>query len=200
MRSVKFYLILLISLTFFAACKKSAVGPATQTTKPIDTDALIHSIKFSAPAQYSAVSVSGTKLTIIYYENVTLLIPAEGSTLSYAIHLKENFSQTGVATFDYTTVDAYGDVDHDWVDDNLNNVTAKTVTDTTIAGVKNTKITVQRPFIFARTYTTSQAAVLGEDSILNRKTDKVNFSSYVYFTKTYPATSTSAQMYYIKKD
>jgi hypothetical protein len=198
MRCVKYYLVLFVGLAIFAGCSKSGVGPATKTTKPIDTDALIHSIKFVAPNQYSAVSVSGTKLTIIYYENVTLLIPAEGATLSYAIHLEQYFTNSGLANFDYTTVDAYGDVDHDWVDDNLNNVTAKTVTDTTVAGVKTTKITVQRPFIFSRTYTTSQAATMGEDSILSRQTDKIDFASYVYFTKTYPADSTTAQLYYVK--
>ncbi len=198
MRCVKYYLVLFLGLAVFTGCKKSGVGPSNP--KPIDTDALIHEIKFSAPAQYLAVSVSGTKLTIIYYENVTLLIPAQGANLSFAIHLQEDFSNSYLATLHYTTVDAYGDVDHDWVDDNLNNVTAKTVKDTTIAGAKTTKITVQRPFIFSKDYETNQAAVLGEDSIMNRKTDKIGFASFVYFTKTYPATSTSSQLYYVKKD
>jgi hypothetical protein len=200
MRGVKYYLVLLVAFAVFAGCSKSArVGPAT-TSKPLDTDAFIHSIQFNAPAQYSGVTVSGNQLTIIYYENVTLLIPTEGATLSYAIHLQEDFSSSALANLDYTTVDAYGDVDHDWVDGNLNNVIAKTVTDTTISGVATTKINVERPFIFSKTYATNQAALLGEDSVVNRKSDKISFSSYVYFTKTYPATTTSAQVFYIKKD
>lgn len=198
MRGIKSCLILFFGLIIFAGCHKSQVNPDTQ--KPIDTDALIHEIKFIAPAQYSAVSVSDTKLTIIYYENVTLLIPAKGANLSYAIHLKEDFSQSGLDKFHFITIDDHGDINQDWVDDNLNNVTGKTLKDTTIAGVKTTAITVQRPFIFSKDYATNQAAQMGEDSILNRQKDMIGFSSFVYFTKTYPAASTSAQSYYIKKD
>lgn len=182
----------------FAGCKKSSVKPTSP--KPVDTDALIHQIKFSASDQFAATSISGTTLTIIYYENVTLLIPAEGLNLSYAIHLQEDFSASALAKLNYTTIDAYGDVDHDWVNGNLNDVTAKTEKDTTVANVKFTQITVQRPFTFSKPYSTLQAAILGQDSLLNRKTDKINFSSYVYFTKTYPATSTSENIYYTKSN
>jgi len=198
MRSVKCILILLISLTIFAGCHKSNVTPVKKTT--VDTDLLIHTVKLDTTPQYSAVSVSGTKLTVIWYEDITLLIPTEGYNLSYSVRLEQDFSKTGLANFDFTTFDAYGNITYDWVDDNLNNVIAKTVTDTTIAGAKITKVTVQRPFIFAKTYATNQAAVMGEDSILSRKTDKISFSSYVIFLKTYPATAGSAQMYYIQKD
>jgi hypothetical protein len=197
MRGFKYLLIIILFSVFaFASCKKSSVSPTNP--KPVDTDALIHEIKFSAPSQFAATSVSGTKLTVIYYENVSLLVPAEGLNLSYSIHLKEYFSSSILVNFNFTTEDAYGDVTYDWVDDNLNNVTAKTEKDTTISGVKNTEITVQRPFTFARTYTTSQAAILGEDSLLNRKSDKILFASYVYFTKTYPADSTASALYYVK--
>lgn len=195
MRRIETYLILLFVLAVFAGCHKSSVHPIT---KPVDTNALIHQIKFSAPAQYAAVSVSGTKLTIIYYENVTLLIPAQGLNLSYSIHLKEDFTNSTLINYDFTTIDQSGNVDHNWVDDNLNNVSAKTEKDTTIAGVKTTSIIVQRPFTFTRNYTTNQAAVMGGDSLLNRKTDSIAFSSYVYFTKTYPATFTTSALYYVK--
>lgn len=195
MRVVKYVLVPLFILAVFASCHKSSgVGPKT----PIDTDALIHEIKFMPTAQYSGVSVSNTTLTIIYYENITLLIPAKGSELSWSIHLKEDFSSSALINYHYTTIDQAGDINHDWVDDNLNNVSAKTTKDTTVAGVSTVKITVQRPFTFSKAYTTNAAAIAGEDSILSRKSDIIKFSSYVLFTKIYPADSTSAAVYYIK--
>ena len=72
-----------ILFTFFVltGCKKSNdVTPTGQDTKtitnnplpsaPIDTDAFIHEIKFSAPFQLVVMSVADTKLTMVYYENV----------------------------------------------------------------------------------------------------------------------------------
>jgi hypothetical protein len=181
-------------LLAFTGCEKSGIKPTT----PIDTDAVIHTISFSAPTQFAATSVIGDTLKTIFYENVSLLIPADGLNLSYALHLKEDFTSSALINFNFTTVDAYGDVTYDWVDDNLNNVTAKTEKDTVINGKNVAKITVQRPFTFSETYTSAQLAINEQDSLLKRTTDKINFSSYVYFGKTYPATSTSTPIYYVK--
>ena len=137
-----------ILFTFFVltGCKKSNdITPTGQDTKtitnnplpsaPIDTDAFIHQINFSAPFQLVVMSVADTKLTMIYYENVDVLIPNNGYTLSYALHLTEDFSHSSLANMDYTTVNEAGDVNFDWVDDNLNNVIDKTVSDTTVNSI-----------------------------------------------------------------
>jgi hypothetical protein len=210
MRYFKYLTFAILAIFAVTSCHKSGVAPAKSTTTsttgstgststtPIDTNILIHTISFNAPAQFAAVSVSGTQLNITYYENVTLFIPKEGAILSYAIHLKEDFSLSALVNYQFETYDAYGDITQDWVDDNLNNVTAKTEKDTTINDTLKEKITVQRPFLFSRNYTTSQAAIAGQDSLLARTKDNIVFSSYVYFTTTYPTYFATSNLYYVK--
>jgi hypothetical protein len=193
--------ILPVLLLFFACtgCKKSqATKPVT--TAPIDTDAFIHHISFDAPDQFVATTVSGDTLRMIYYENVSLYIPKNGYTLSYALHLKEDFGDAILKNFQYITIDSEGDVDVDWVDDNLNNITAKTLKDTTINNLSVVQVTVKRPFTFSKVYASNQLAVNEMNSILKITTDEIIFSSYVYFTKTYQATSRNIPVYYVKAD
>jgi hypothetical protein len=94
------------------------------------------------------------------------------------LHLKEDFSKSSLATLDYTTVDEAGATDFDWVDDNLNNVIDKTVTDTTINTIAMKKINVNRKFTFTETFADNASAVAKEDSLYNINTEKIRFSSY----------------------
>jgi len=209
---MKHLLFILLVLFVLASCKKSdGVKPSGQGTKeisqsgnplpsaPIDTDAFIHHISFSAPFQLVVMSVADTKLTMVYYENIDVLIPKQGYTLSFALHLKEDFSKSSLAKLDYTTVDEAGATDFDWVDDNLNNVIDKTVSDTTVNSIAMKKIKVNRKFTFTEDFADNQSAVAKEDSLYNINTEKIHFSSYVYFTKTYPTTYMSAVINYFKK-
>lgn len=207
------YLIPILFLFFvLTGCKKSndaiPTGKGTKgTTKtnnplpsaPIDTDAFIHQITFSAPFQLVVMSVADAKLTMIYYENVDVLIPSDGYTLSYALHLTEDFSHSSLAKLDYTTVDEAGDVNFDWVDDNLNNVSNKTISDTTVNSIAMKKISVNRQFTFTEDFADNKAAIAKEDSLYKLQNETISFSSYVYFTKTYPATTMSAVINYFKK-
>ena len=201
-----------ILFTFFVltGCKKSNdITPTGQDTKtitnnplpsaPIDTDAFIHQINFSAPFQLVVMSVADTKLTMIYYENVDVLIPNNGYTLSYALHLTEDFSHSSLANMDYTTVNEAGDVNFDWVDDNLNNVIDKTVSDTTVNSIAMKRIKVSRQFTFTEDFADNKAAIAKRDSLNKLQAETISFSSYVYFTKTYPATTMSAVIKYFKK-
>jgi hypothetical protein len=197
MRNFK-YLILLPAV-FVAlvaeSCRKS--GNVTPS-KPIDTDAVIHSVTLAIPTQFVAISTNGPKLTMIYYENVDLDIPSKGVDLSYALHLTEDFGPSILASFDYFTIDQAGHINVNWVDGNLNNVSAKTKKDTVINSVPVTRITVQRPFTFSKIYATAAEATDEQTQLLARKGDKINFSSYVYFTKTYPATALTTSVLYVK--
>lgn len=197
MRNCKYFILLPVIIFAFvaASCRKSA---SVTPSKPIDTDAVIHSITFAIPTQFVATSTSGPKLTMIYYENVSLNIPSKGLDLSYALHLTEDFSPSILANFDYFTIDQAGHINTNWVDGNLNNVSAKTKKDTVINNLPVTRITVQRPFTFYKTYATAAEATDGQTQILARKGDKINFSSYVYFTKTYPASTLTASVLYVK--
>jgi hypothetical protein len=195
---MKYLITVIVLMVIMTGCTKSQnAGPVT--AKPIDTDAFIHQISFAAPNQYVATSVSGDTLRMVYYENVAIYLPSQGYKFSYALHLIENFDSSILINFHYTTIDAEGDVDVDWVDNNLNNIgAAKTVKDTTINNVAETQVTVRRPFMFFKVYANNAQAVNEENLVLAINTDKINFSSYVYFTKTYPATSTSIPVYYVK--
>ncbi|MGN6178934.1 MAG: hypothetical protein ACTHNW_07120 [Mucilaginibacter sp.] len=203
-----------LAILVATSCQKASVTPSkssksflgnssasttkTDTGTTIPTDVLIHHVTFSAPPQFAAVSVSGTQLNVTYYENIVLLIPKQGVTLSYAIHLKEDFSFSTLVNYQFNAYNAYGNVTHEWIDDNLNNVAGKTVKDTTINDTLKEKITLQRPFLFSKSYATSQAAIAGRDSLLARTKDNIVFSSYIYFTSTYPTTYATSNLYYVK--
>jgi hypothetical protein len=193
MRYINYIIPVLLFLSV-CSCRKSVIKPVTR----IDTDAVIHQIKFDAPYQFASTKIVGDTLKIIFYENINLLIPKNGFNLSYALHLKEDFSSSSLINFNFTTIDSYGDVTYDWVDDNLNNVKEKAIKDTVVNGTTMTHIIVQRPFTFSKAFATSALASKTEDSLLVLKTDKIIFSSYVYFGKTYPATSTNTSLFYIK--
>jgi hypothetical protein len=197
MRHLKY--LLPISFLFFAiaSCKKNSTNIKKTTT--LDTDALLHSITLHAPIQYVATSVNADTLQMIYYENVNLYIPTTGYTYSYALHLIEDFSATLLKNVNYTTIDQSGDVTYDYVDDNLNDVSAKSVKDTTIAGIPSKNIVVQRPFIFKKPYPSAQLALAAQDSVDAVTNNVMNFHSYVYFTKTYPASSVSTPIYFVKQ-
>jgi len=209
---MKYLLPILLIFFVLTGCKKSNdVVPTGQNTKaitntgnplpsaPIDTDAFIHEINFSAPFQLVVMTVADTKLTMVYYENVNVLIPKDGYTLSYALHLTEDFSKSSLANLDYTTINEAGDINLDWVDDNLNNVTDKKVSDTIVNSIAMKKINVNRQFTFTEDFADNKAALAKRDSLYNINTERIRFSSYVYFTKTYPATVTAAPINYFKK-
>ena len=184
-------------LAFFIAvtgCNKAAIE--SSPVKPIDTDMFIHQISFAAPIQYTGVNVNGNIVSLTYNENVNVFLPKEGYELSYAVHLKEDFTTSALESFTFTTPDTQGKVTTDWVDDNLNEIAAKTVKDTTLNNIAMVKITVKRPFNFTKTFANNQAALNEQDYLSKLLSDKINFSSYVYFTKTYPAT---ALHWFIKK-
>jgi hypothetical protein len=194
MRYIKPILPVLILIFAITSCKKT--GVSSMKNAAIDTEVLIHEIKFNAPIQYVVTSVSGDTLKMIYYENVSLFIPPNGLNLSYALHLTQDFSGSLLKNFNYNAYDQYGDYTYDWADDNLNNVT-KTITDTTINGTSMKNITVERPFIFTKVYNNAQLATAEKDSVNAVTTDKISFSSFAYFGKDYPATTTSTNILYL---
>lgn len=175
-------------------------GKGSYVAKPIDTDLFIHSILFSAPTQKVLTSVTGNQLTLVYNENVNLYLPKLGYELSWAVHLTEGFATTAFSGFEFTTVNSEGDITTDWVDDNMSNITAKTVSDTVIAKIPLVRINVKRAFTFTHEYADNQSALAAESAVLQRNNDQINFSSYVFFTETYPVTSTNTQISYLKAD
>jgi hypothetical protein len=221
---MKLFYIFIFSAMLFAGCSKSTdVTPQNNTSKsssggssktttgggssqtPPDTtpklthDDSIHMAAYNIKPQGVKTSVSGTTLTLAFNENVDLLFTEEGYQTTSAVHLQEDFSKTLLSGFDFTTVAEGGNTTLNWVDDNLNNVVLKTVTDTIINRVKMVKINVHRPFTFYKDYPSSQAALDQQTVFLNKKLDSVAFTSYSYYNqKNYPPVSASANLVYSK--
>lgn len=86
-----------------------------------------------------------------------------------------------------------------WVDDNLNNITQKTIKDTVINKVNMVEINVRRQFTFFRVYASNAIAINEQAIFINRTDDVITFTSYCYYNqKNYQAVSNSAKVAYVK--
>jgi hypothetical protein len=216
---MKLFVTLIFAAILFAGCHKdSGVNPKSSSTgdnsnpsggggakPPVDTalrlshDDSIHLAAFKVKPQMVSTSVSGTNLILKFDENVDMLFFAEGFQKTSAIHLIENFKSTLLAGFDYTTVAEGGNTTLNWVDDNLNNVILKTITDTVVNNVKMVKINVHRPFTFFKVYSSNKDALNEQALFVQKTTDTVSFKSYSYFNqKNYLPTYSSAKLVYSK--
>jgi len=191
---------------FLAGCKKAAVKPpgSSQTTALSDSalkviaDNLLHQPTFNTAAQQIKTSVTNQKLALLFNENVNILLTADGYDKTSAIHLAEDFYDTMFSSFDFTTVNEYGFVTPDWVDDNLNNV-IKTVKDTVINNVHMVNVNVNRQFTFFRTYDSNQTAINQQSVFINNPNDQITFTSYCYYNqKNYPSCSVNVKVVYTK--
>ncbi len=162
-------------------------------------DDSVHMAVFRIAPQQVKTSVSGADLTLKFEENVDLFFLADAYQKISAVHLFEDFTKSSLNGVDYTTVAEGGNTTFDWVDDNLNNVVLKTVSDTTIANVAVVKINVHREFTFLKTYKSNLAAVTEQNYLLNKKSDVIGFSSYTYYNENnYPYVSAAVAVAYTK--
>ncbi len=171
----------------------------SDTTPQLSHDDSIHIASFEIRPQMVKTSVSGNVLILVFDENVDLLFNLEGFQKTSAVHLKEDFGKTILAGMHYSTVAEGGNVTFDWVDDNLNNVVLKTITDTVVNNVKMVKINVLRPFTFTQQYASNQAAAADQDRFINQQNDTVSFKSYSYYNgKNYQPRLAAAVLRYSK--
>jgi hypothetical protein len=202
---------LLITIVIAGCSKNNDVKPNTgtsvttitdttaNTTAKLSLDDSLHMAVFSAAPQIVKTSVSGKNLILKLDENINLLIAADGYKKTSSVHLLEDFKNTLLAGFDYTTVAEGGNTTLNWVDDNLNNVILKSVTDTVINNFKVVKINVHRTFTFFKIYDKNQLAIDEQNILLNKKDDLIMFTSYSYYNqKNYPKTSAVAFVDYEK--
>ena|SRR6185312_4328724 len=207
---------LLVSIAFavviFSGCVKDSVNPQNNNSTtstgggsktPPDSgsqlshDDSIHMATFTIAPQAVTASVSGTNLILKFDENVDLLFTAEAYKKTSAVHLKEDFKNTMLAGFDYTTIAEGGNKTLNWVDDNLNNVILKTITNTVINGVSMVRINVHRQFTFFKVYQSNAAALSQQALFASKKDDIIVFSSYSYYNqKNYPPVAASAYLVY----
>jgi hypothetical protein len=162
-------------------------------------DDSIHMVAFIIYAQKVKTSVSGKTLTLAFDENVNLFVLADGYKKTSAIHLKEDFKKTSLGAFDFTTLNQDGLTTFNFVDDNLNNVKFKTISDTTVSGVKAVKINVHRLITFSKEYNSNQLAIDQQNLLLGKSDDLLSFSSYTYYNqKNYTVTSAVTYLQYVK--
>ena len=206
--------LLLISVILWGCSKKADVTPTksadtTKTTSPISAkpdstvkltkDDTLHMAAFIIYAQKVKTNVSGKTLVMAFDENVNIFLLAEGYQKTSAVHLKEDWKKTSLAAFDFTTVNGDGQTTFNSIDDNLNNVKFKTISDTTINGVPVKKVNVHRKLTFSKTYGSAQLATDQQNLLLVKTDELISFSSYTYYNqKNYPVTSAVAYVQYVK--
>jgi len=160
-------------------------------------DDSIHFATFRVGPQPVKSSVTGSKLTLVYNENVNLLFSLTAYQHTSAVHLHEDFSQSMLAGFDFTTVAEGGNITLNWVDDNLNNVILKSVADTMINSKQWVRINVHRVFTFYKAYSSSQDALDQQAAFVKKTSDMVMFNSYCYYNqKNYAPVTVPAGLVY----
>lgn len=149
--------------------------------------------------QIVKTSVDNNVLHMDYYENANLLVDANTYHLTWALHLKEYFNKSQLAAYHFTSLSEDNTYAYDWVADNLNNVSRKTVKDTSIDGKAFVKVTVNRVLNFANTFGSNQEAINMQNKLLQSQTDSVTFSSFYYYKGiTSLSDSSSAKLTYVK--
>jgi hypothetical protein len=201
------FLIVLLSVILWGCSKQNDLTPIiinqtkppTDTTKKITRDDSIHKVAFIIYPQKVKTSVSGKTLILAFDENVNLFLFADAYKITSAIHLKEDLKKTSLGAFDFTTLNQDGQTTFNFVDDNLNNVKFKSITDTTINHVKVVKVNVHRLLTFSKEYSSNQLATDQQNLLLGKTNDQLTFSSYTYYNqKNYPVTSAVAFLQYVK--
>lgn len=199
------YILLLLIAAAFAGCKKTSIstnGPVKNGNGGTDDNGSNGSgsyhVDFNIDDQTVLTSVKADTLFLTFQENVSLMLNPKDFENSSAVHLKEDFAKSGLTAYDYKILNEDHIYRYNSVDDNLNNnkdyLTAATVT---VSGVKYTKLTLRRDFIFFKAYKLQSLATEAQASILKVTTDKVSFSSYIYYDKknSDPVISTANVIY-----
>lgn len=173
----------ILILSAFASCKKADLAPLPRTADSIASQTNAnYSISYETPTQVVSTHVKSDTLLMIYHENISLLLnPAEYAS-AWAVHLIENFDATNLGGVDYTTVNPQGIAVHNVVDDNMNNVILKSVSDTTISGIVKKKMRVFRQFTFVKIFGSNETALSAQNKLLETK-DQMSFSAYYYADK-----------------
>jgi len=185
----------LLAIALLASCSKDKSGLPTPTqvaalqsstlltnasnqsaVTKLDTNR--YAVNFLVKGQTVKTSVSGNVLNLTYTENIKLLLNPADYYGSWAVHLSDDFSQSALDGFDYTTVTKEGDVTFRWIDDNLNNITQKVAADTVVNNVKMVSLRVYSTFNFSKTYASANAAISAQNTLLAKTDDKIIYSSY----------------------
>lgn len=172
-------------MILFNSCKKANLDPITSDQEiegGATEKATSFNITFELPVQAAVTQVDQNKLTIVYTEKVALLVDTKEYNTSWGLHLTENFAQSALAHYDFTTITQHGHKTFNWVDDNLNNVIVKSKSDTVVNSKTLKKVVIERQFTFVKEYDNRLAATNAQKALLLRKDDVIGFTSFYYST------------------
>lgn len=196
------YITLLILVAAFSGCNKlSENNPAPVNTNNTNSTGS-YAIKYDIADQSVVTTVKHDTLYLTFHEIATLLVNPTDYQKASALHLKEDFSKSGLAAYDYKILNEDHVYRYNSVDDNLNNntpfITASTVT---IDGTKFTKLVLKRDFIFYKAYKLAQLAAEAQTKVSAVTTDKISFSTYYYYDqKNSTSVVTAAVLVYSKSN
>jgi hypothetical protein len=188
-----------------SSCQKEIID-LNQGSKTIGTDnsiklteeELLRKITLGLPVQDVKTSVAGKVLTLVYTEDVNVILDAKGYDLSYSIRFDEDFFASFLNKCSYTLPGPNESYTTDWAGNDLKVLNEITKSDIIVNGKAIVNMHLVRYFTFTKSYATAEEAISQQNMLLNAKTDVVKFTSYVVFGKEYPATTVSALVVYSK--
>jgi hypothetical protein len=194
------YITLILIMAAFSSCSKlqdDFVNPVNGKNETINDGSGTYNINLTITDQEVMTSVKDDTLFLDYHEKVSLLLNPKDYENSSAVHFKEDFSKSSLAGYHYRMLNNENKYIYDSADDNLNNVTIKSASTVTIDGKKYTKLDLERVFSFFKAYKQQQLAAEDQANILKITTDKISFSSYIYYDQknSSPATFTASLIY-----
>jgi hypothetical protein len=201
---MKKYFTCIFIITALYSCKKSNIVPevakgANGTNTDASTSPATATVKLDISDQIVNTRVSNDTLYLNYTETVNLVLNSDDYQKSSAVHFKEDFTKSGLANFNFTTVNKDNQVATNYLEDNLNNVAIKSASTSTVNGKKVTKLVLERAIIFSKAYKQHDLAVEAQNDILKLTNDVIGFSSYYYMDgKNSEATSFTANVLYRK--
>jgi hypothetical protein len=204
-------IVILFAAVAFSSCQKSEVNPtaasatsttasattaANQAVAATDTNVILHTVTLTAKNQLAKTLVTDSTLNISYAQDVAILICAKGYNSSYSTYLVADFSGSILSKFNYYSSSKTGVTTYNYIENNLNDVDFKTVTDTTVNNTAMKKVRVQRTISFTKRFATPALAASAQKIVMAQTADPVKYISYMYYDKTYPETSASTKVSY----
>ncbi len=174
------------------SCKKAnSTGP---DSLPVATE--YDALNIKTGAQIVKMKVDGNQLTMLYNEDVTLILDAGVLAKFREVHLKEDLGATKLNDYDYHSITKGGINATNWVDDNLNNVVIQSSKDTLVNNRIYVKKRIVRTFTYQKAFDTATTATSVMNGLL-KQTDILTFSAYYAPENPDVTTTNTAKLTYV---
>jgi hypothetical protein len=137
-------------------------------------------MEYQTNDQLASLSVRNDTLRINFHENISLLVDPTDYNNSWAIHLKEDFSQSYLKDLHFNALAWAAGYMYDWVPVNLDDAAPGqvTATNTTVNGKNYVKVTITRVFEFFNKMGTAQAAQNQLNVLLQTTNQSVTYKMF----------------------